>query len=66
MSRPLHDRPAGFDAPLLRPERAGAARWMSTFAVVAVALMCVTAVAWSSLVEIDQVTRVRQTQANGG
>jgi adhesin transport system membrane fusion protein len=30
---------------------------MSTFAVVAVALMCVTAVAWSSLVEIDQVTR---------
>ncbi|MBU6191033.1 MAG: HlyD family efflux transporter periplasmic adaptor subunit [Betaproteobacteria bacterium] len=57
MSRPLNDRPAGFDAPLLRPERAGAARWMSTFAVVAVALMCVTAVAWSSLVEIDQVTR---------
>ena len=49
--------PAGFNAPILRPERKGLARWMSTFAVVAISLMCVTALAWSSLVEIDQVTR---------
>jgi adhesin transport system membrane fusion protein len=49
--------PAGFNAPILRPERKGSARWMSTFAVVAISLMCVTALAWSSLVEIDQVTR---------
>ena len=42
---------------MLRPERSGAARWMSTFAVMAIALMCIIGLAWSSLVEIDQVTR---------
>ena len=57
MKRHARPDPAGFDAPLLRPERGGSARWMSTFAVVAISLMCVTALAWSSLVEIDQVTR---------
>ena len=57
MKRPSTSQSAGFDSPLLRPERAGSSRWMTTFAVVAIALMCVTAVAWSSLVEIDQFTR---------
>ena len=57
MDQPPRSRPAGFDAPLLRPERGGASRWMSSFAVLTIALMCVSAVAWSSLVEIDQVTR---------
>lgn len=57
MKRPSTSQSAGFDAPLLRPERGGSSRWMTTFAVVAIALMCVTAVAWSSLVDIDQFTR---------